>query len=310
MELVGKPDTTDDEQRTKKNADNGSTCRRLAIPDEQLRSFVDFLCAQSLSESARIERLYESWKELCPTVPQKRRKVCCSVGEGQRDPRGPVLRDPKAFVLRDPRGPVLRELLCSASKAQRNVTIRHHYSLPARISGTIYEKLTYAEHMAKHANNLVVANVPPPPETWFRSHGGSEDYNNGTLHFPMLMPSNVDFLRSYTIRRQKLGSANFLFLAAQLQHDRLKTGVLPSPLDSALAYMVDILSDARKLESRQYTPRKITVSQTKELLHAWCMVYVKQEAKYLPVLNYYLHAGYIVSITKKCGGTHEKIKFV
>jgi hypothetical protein len=148
--------------------------------------------------------------------------------------------------------------------------------------------------------------VPPPPEMWFLSLGGSVDYVNGTLHFPMRMPIGAEDLRSYTIRSQKLSAAHLLFLAAQTEFDRLHGKAVPKFCDSTVSHMADILAGKSSLDSKQYSPRKISVAQTKELLHAWVLVYVQQKKEHLVVLDYYLHAGYIVTITKKCGGKHEK----
>lgn len=211
--------------------------------------------------------------------------------------------DNEIEMERDPRETVLQELFCQSKKkssVNKDVVIRHQYTLPSRRCGTIYDKLTYSEHTHKSF-------VPPPPEIWFRSLGGSEDYTNGTLHFPVRMPKGAEELRSYTIRRQKMSFAQLIYLAAQIELDRQHNIMTESFVcDSTVEYVANILSGKNSLDSKQYTPRKISLSQTKELLHAWVLVYVNQKQEYLEVLQYYLYAGYIVTITKKCGGTHEK----
>lgn len=210
----------------------------------------------------------------------------------------------------DPRESSINELFyepgLTPSMGHKNVMIRHHYTLPSRRSGTIYEKQTYVENVQHHLGTDTCNNpIPSPPELWFRSLGGSVDYVNGTLHFPMRMPSIGEDFRSYTIRRYKVSAEYLLFIAAQLEFDR-KHNNAPVFCDSSISYVADILSGKKSLDSKQYTPRKISVTQTKELLHAWVLVYVYQKKEYLPVLEYYLYAGYVVNITKKCGGNHEK----
>ena len=131
------------------------------------------------------------------------------------------------------------------------------------------------------------------------------DYNNGTLHFPNKMPKDADPLQNYTIRRHKVTYEQYLFLAMQVLKHKMH-GNMPIFVDDGLLYLCEILSGERSLESKQYTPRKITLAQTKEFLHAWVQVYVFQQYEYMDVLYYYLYAGYVITITNKCGGKHEK----
>ena len=207
----------------------------------------------------------------------------------------------------DPRESVLKDIFCNSDgNSHKHILMRHHYSLSSRRSGTIYDKHTYMQFMQKsNAQNIISTNemgIPNPPEAWFHSLGGSVDYVNGTLHFPMVMPAGSVDLCSYTIRRQKLSGAHFLFLAAQVAAEQ-NTEIC----DESLCHLIDILLGKKYFDSKEYTPRKITVAQTKELLHAWVSVYVYEKKEYIPILNYYLYAGYVVSITNKHGGIHEHL---
>lgn len=205
--------------------------------------------------------------------------------------------------VKDPRESALKDLF--RDSGHKDVMIRHHYSLPSRQTGTIYDKQTYIETLQKNPSSSTLTSIPAPPDIWFRSLSGSVDYVNGTLHFPIRMPPEGYNLRSYTIRRNKVDANHLLFLAAQFERDR-RLGRAPKFCDSSISYIADILCEKKSLDSKQYTPRKISLAQTKELLHAWVLVYVFGKKRYLSVLEYYLYAGYIVSITKKCGGNHEK----
>lgn len=201
---------------------------------------------------------------------------------------------------RDPRESILNDLFCNSnSNAHKHILMRHHYSLGTRRSGTIYEKKTYMQFVKPDVS--IFSSVPAPPESWFPSLGGSVDYVNGTLHFPMVMPDNAADLSSYTIRRQKVSAAHFLFLAAQFYVEHLEI------CDDSLLHVIDILSNKKSFDSKEYTPRKITVAQSKELLHAWVAVYVFEKKEYMPVLDYYLYAGYVITISNNHGGVHEKV---
>lgn len=224
----------------------------------------------------------------------------------------------------DPRERTLRELFLGtpavSCRAPLNINtayhnrlpVRHQYNLASRRSGTIYDKKTFAEfhNMERY--------VQKPPDAWFRYHGGSEDYINGTLHFPSNMPDDAEDLASHTIRRQKMSSQHFCLIAAQYaflerarqQQQQSQSG---QPLraeeevcDESVQYMAEIFSRKRSYDSREFTPRKISVSQTKELLHAWVAVYVFGKKELIQVLDFYMYAGYVVTITQKKGGVHEK----
>lgn len=246
------------------------SCSKIAAELCEKENLLEFL--YHLENVCPLKNYFEEWKKTKATISHEEK---------------------------DPRESALKELFCDIG--HKNVMIRHHYTLPSRRSGTIYEKQTHAEKNCGSPNK----SVPPPPELWFRSLGGSVDYVNGTLHFPMRMPAIGEDFCSYTIRRHKVSAAHLLFIAAQLEFDRRHHNP-PIFCDSSISYVADILSEQKSLDSKQYTPRKISVAQTKELLHAWVLVYVYQKKEYLPVLEYYLYAGYVVSITKKCGGNHEK----
>lgn len=209
----------------------------------------------------------------------------------------------------DKRFKAVSELLFCAG-GYTNVTLPHNYSLPSRIGGTIYKKETYMNMMRKlnssndNDNESTYVDVPKPPEIWY-CYGGSVDYSNGTLHFPNKMPKEAEELQNYTIRRHKVTYEQYLFLAMQVIKERMD-GNMPRYVDDGLLYLCEILLGERSLESKQYTPRKITLAQTKEFLHAWVQVYVFQKCEFLNVLYYYLYAGYVITITNKCGGKHEK----
>lgn len=224
--------------------------------------------------------------------------------DSYEDPTSSIsYEDPISCIsYEDPRENILKDLFCNSDgNSHKHILMRHHYSLSTRRSGTIYEKNTYMQFL--QTNQKIISTVPNPPEAWFRSLGGSVDYVNGTLHFPMIMPPGAVDLCSYTIRRQKLSAAYFLFLAAQLAAVKSQNIIC----DESISHVIDILLGKKCFDSKEYTPRKITVAQTKELLHAWVSVYVYEKKEFIPVLNYYLNAGYVVTITNKHGGIHENL---
>lgn len=249
---------------------------------DEILDFIRFMNIQLSTEDdkRRIDRLFDEWKS---------NEMYC-------DSPGPLTSNEN----KDPRERILKDIFCNAkSKSYKHILTRHHYTLSSRCGGTIYDKKTYMENVHH------TPSVPGPPEIWFRSLGGSVDYVNGTLHFPMRMPIGAEDLSAYTIRRQKMSAPYFLFLAAQLAFQK-QTKNEEIICDQSISYIIDILLGKKSLDSKEYTPRKITVLQTKELLHAWILVYVFEKKEYLPVLTYYLYGGYVITITEKHGGCHEK----
>lgn len=247
---------------------------------------------------------------------------------------GSLVPPPFYHPGRDPRDDALAGFFQAAERVaascrvrcKRKVTIRHQYTLPHRQNGTIYDKTTYVAHMAGQGiadspGASVVRNVPPiaaPPVAWFSALGGTEDYVNGTIHFPVSMPPGFEPMASFTIRRQKLPAHVFLLVAADVAWERMAAArqqegdaslpqpqSLPLPCDATVDYLANVLMDPTlPIDSKQYTPRKISVAQTIELLHAWIQAYIFGRMSAVEVLRYYMRAGYVITITRKCGGPH------
>lgn len=159
---------------------------------------------------------------------------------------------------------------------------------------------------ASSTNSILLSNIEPPSH-WFTKLNGYADYGNGTFHFPVVMPEGYESFSSRTISRKKLPFQYFLFMAAKVAYKRATGSLSPEHIhDDGLEHIIQALEGRRMLDSREHTPRKITHTQTKELLHAWIQVYIFKRQECMRILKYYLYAGYVVTITKGHGGLHSK----
>lgn len=218
-------------------------------------------------------------------------------------------------IIKDPRKDILLNIYASHSKEKSS---SHHYLQRLRFCGTIYNKKTYAAmfHEDYQSCKLFSSMLDPPPIWLTPSMGASADYINGSFHFPYFLTGDNSKLSSKTINRKKLSSSYYMMICAQIAAKKIlldKNGGQPFndiffdfkfPLDTSTQELVDAFLGKTNFHGKEYIPRKITVEQTKELLHAWIQVYLFQKNEFLNILNFYLYAGYVVSVTTGHGGLH------
>jgi hypothetical protein len=220
----------------------------------------------------------------------------------------------KKTIILDPRRDILLNIYASHSKEKSS---SHHYLQKLRYCGTIYNKKTFAAmfHSDYQECKMFSSMLEPPPQWLSRSMGASTDYINGSFHFPYFLSGNNSNLASKTINRKKLSSSYFMMVCAQIAAKKIllqKNGGpfndpnfdFTFPLDESTQDLVNAFLGETNFHGKEYFPKKITVEQTKELLHAWIQVYIFQKTEFMNILNFYLYAGYVVSITSGHGGLH------